>query len=79
MSCDAVVSTLGTGISFRQISLLIDATRALVSAMTRCGVRRLICVSALGVGDKRAHGGFVSHWLFQPLLLGHAYEDKDRQ
>jgi uncharacterized protein YbjT (DUF2867 family) len=77
--CDAVVSALGTGMGFRQVDLLTVATRALVSAMTRTGVRRLICISALGVGDSRGHGGFVFDRLFQPLLLGPAYKDKDRQ
>jgi nucleoside-diphosphate-sugar epimerase len=67
--CDAVVSALGTGMGFRQVDLLTVATRALVSAMTRTGVRRLICISALGVGDSRGHGGFVFDRLFQPLLL----------
>lgn len=77
--CDAVVSALGTGMGFREVDLLTVATRALVAAMTRAGVRRLICISAGGVGDSRGHGGFVFDRLFQPLLLGPAYKDKDRQ
>jgi putative NADH-flavin reductase len=77
--CDAVVSALGTGMGLREVDLLTVATRALVAAMTRAGVRRLICISALGVGDSRYHGGFVFDRLFQPLLLGPAYKDKDRQ
>ena len=77
--CDAVVSALGTGIGFRKVDLLTVATRALVAAMTRTGVRRLICISALGVGDSRGHGGFVFDRLFQPLLLSPAYKDKERQ
>jgi len=77
--CDAVVSALGTGIGFRKVSLLAEATRALIPAMTRSGVRRLVCISALGVGDSRGHGGFVFDRLFQPLLLSPAYKDKDRQ
>ena len=77
--CDAVVSSLGTGLSFRKVDLLTVATRALVTAMTRNGVRRLVCISALGVGDSRGHGGFVFDRLFQPLLLSHAYKDKDGQ
>jgi putative NADH-flavin reductase len=77
--CDAVVSALGTGMGLREVDLLTVATRALVAAMTRAGVRRLICISALGVGDSRKHGGFVFDRLFQPLLLGPAYKDKDRQ
>ena len=77
--CDAVVSALGTGMGFRKVSLLTEATRALVAAMTRSGVRRLVCISALGVGDSHGHGGFVFDQLFQPLLLSQAYKDKDRQ
>lgn len=77
--CDAVISTLGTGMGFRSVNLLTVATQALVTAMTRNGVRRLVCISALGVGDSRGHGGFVFDRLFQPLLLSHAYKDKDGQ
>ena len=77
--CDAVVSALGTGIGFREVDLLTVATRALVAAMTRTAVQRLICISALGVGNSRGHGGFVFDRILQPLLLGPAYKDKDRQ
>jgi uncharacterized protein YbjT (DUF2867 family) len=78
--CDAVVSSLGTGVSpFSEVSVLTEATHALIPAMRRSGVRRLICISALGVGDSRGHGGFVFDRLFQPLLLRHAYKDKGRQ
>ncbi len=47
--------------------------------MTRTAAHRLICISALGVGDSRGHGGFVFDRLLQPLPLGPAYKDKDRQ
>lgn len=78
--CDAVVSSLGTGLSpVSEVSLLTEATHALIPAMKRSGVRRLICISALGVGDSRGHGGFVFDRLFMPLLLRHAYKDKGRQ
>ncbi|MGY2736582.1 NAD(P)-dependent oxidoreductase [Sphingomonas sp. UYP23] len=77
--CDAVVCALGTGMGFRKVSLLTEVTRALVPAMTRRGVRRLVCISALGVGDSRGHGGFVFDRLFQPLLLNQSYKDKTQQ
>ena len=76
---DAVVSALGTGMGFSEVTLLTVATRALVSAMKHTGVRRLVCISALGVGDSKGHGGFVFDRLFQPLLLSHAYKDKESQ
>jgi len=77
--CDAVVSALGTGMGRRKVDLLTVATCALIAAMTRNDVRRLVCISALGVGDSRGHGGFVFDRLFQPLLLSQAYKDKNRQ
>ncbi|QEE25137.1 SDR family oxidoreductase [Rhodanobacter glycinis] len=77
--CDAVVSALGTGVGRRKVDLLTVATRAMITAMTHSGVRRLVCVSALGVGDSRGHGGFVFDRLFQPLLLSEAYKDKEHQ
>lgn len=78
--CDAVFCSLGTGVNLLgEISLLTEATRSLVTAMTHGGVRRLVCISALGVADSRGHGGFIFDHLFQPLLLRHAYKDKERQ
>ncbi|MDQ0472149.1 NAD(P)-dependent oxidoreductase [Labrys wisconsinensis] len=78
--CDAVVSALGTAVSpFRKVTLLSTATRALVAVMERQGVRRLVCITGMGAGDSRGHGGFFYDRLFQPLLLRQVYEDKDRQ
>lgn len=78
--CDAVISALGTGISlFGEVTLLSTATRALIAAMERTAVRRLVCITGLGAGDSRGHGGFVYDRIVQPLLLRKVYEDKDRQ
>ena len=48
--CDAVVSALGTGMGFRKISLLTDATRALIPAMTRSGVRSAAGIVGITIG-----------------------------
>lgn len=78
--CDAVVSSLGTGLSpFRKVTMLSTATRALISAMMGSGVRRLICITGVGAGDSRDHGGFLYDRLILPVLLRSVYEDKDRQ
>ncbi len=78
--CDAVVSSLGTGISpFREVTSLSVATRALVAVMARRHVRRLVCITGMGAGDSRGHGGFLYDRLILPLLLRKVYEDKDRQ
>jgi uncharacterized protein YbjT (DUF2867 family) len=77
---DGVICALGTGISpFRKVTVLSRATQSLVAAMTRLGVRRLVCITGMGAGDSRGHGGFLYDRLMQPLLLREVYRDKDRQ
>jgi uncharacterized protein YbjT (DUF2867 family) len=78
--CSGVISALGTPMSpFREVTLLSTATRALVDAMTRQKLRRLVCITGLGAGDSRGHGGWFFDKIFLPLLLRKVYQDKDRQ
>jgi putative NADH-flavin reductase len=78
--CDAVISALGTPPSpWREVTLLSAASRALVAAMSRRGVKRLVCITGIGAGDSRGHGGFAFDWIILPLLLRKVYADKDRQ
>jgi uncharacterized protein YbjT (DUF2867 family) len=78
--CSGVISSLGTPVSpFRQVTLLSVATRALVKVMENRNVRRLVCITGLGAGDSRGHGGVLFDKLFFPLLLRKVYEDKNRQ
>jgi uncharacterized protein YbjT (DUF2867 family) len=77
---DAVVSALGTPAGpFREVTLLSDSTRALVSAMKAEGVSRLVAITGMGAGDSKGHGGFAFDRLIFPLLLRKVYADKDRQ
>jgi len=78
--CDAVVSALGTPMSpFKEVTLLSTATTALIRAMTSQKVRRLICITGMGAGDSKGHGGFIFDRIFNPLMLRKVYVDKDRQ
>lgn len=78
--CDAVISALGTPASpFREVTLLSAASRALVAAMRRRQVRRLVAITGIGAGDSRGHGGFLFDRIIMPLILRHVYADKDRQ
>jgi uncharacterized protein YbjT (DUF2867 family) len=47
--------------------------------MAEQNVRRLVCITGLGAGDSRGHGGFFFDWVFLPLMLRNVYEDKNRQ
>lgn len=63
--CDAVVSSLGTAMSpFKEVTLLSTATRALVGVMEQQNIRRLVCITGLGAGDSRGHGGFFFDRVF---------------
>ena len=78
--CRAVISALGPKLSpFRRVTLLSEATRALIAAMAERDVRRLVCITGLGTGDSAGHGGVVYDWLIKPLVLRTIYQDKDRQ
>ncbi len=79
--CEAVVSTLGTRkISLvRQVTLMSEATRALVELMKTQRLSRLVCITGLGAGDSAGHGGFMYDWLIKPVVLRTICEDKDRQ
>lgn len=80
VGCDAVISSLGTPMSpFREVTLLSAATKVLIGVMKRQGVSRLVCITGMGAGDSHGHGGFFFDHIFQPLMLGRVYEDKDRQ
>ena len=79
---DVVIQTLGVSATpeliFSGPRLFSVATRILVDAMEATTIKRLICVTGLGAGDSRGHGGLLYNaalWLF----LGRSYADKDAQ
>lgn len=76
----SVVSALGTPLILKgPVTLLSEGTRNLVSAMKAEGVDRLLCITGMGAGDSRGHGGFLYDSIILPLLLGRVYADKNRQ
>ncbi|WP_266065166.1 NAD(P)-dependent oxidoreductase [Brucella intermedia] len=78
--CDGVISSLGPRLSpWREVTLLSAATRVLIDEMKKQSIKRLVCITGMGAGDSRGHGGFFYDRIFQPLLLGPIYRDKDRQ
>ena len=75
----AVVWTVGVGPTRRPVDLFSRGTQFLLAAMAKHGVRRLVCVTGVGAGDSRGHGGFLYDRILQPLFMKTVYEDKDRQ
>jgi putative NADH-flavin reductase len=77
---DAVIYTLGTGPGLvRHTTFFSNSTRVLLTAMSLHSVRRLICVTGVGAGETKGHGGFLYDRIFFPLFTKAIYADKDRQ
>ncbi|MEU7769016.1 SDR family oxidoreductase [Nocardia sp. NPDC049190] len=73
---DAVLVSLGNG---RKGVVRAEGTKAVIAAMERTGVRRLICQTTLGVGDSRGNLNFLWKYVMFGLLLRQAYADHVRQ
>jgi putative NADH-flavin reductase len=76
---DAVICSLGTGVTFKHVTLFSDGTQHLLDAMHKHAVRRIVCITGIGAGDSRGHGGFLYDRVIEPTLLRTIYQDKDRQ
>lgn len=72
---DVVISALGRRNSFKSANLISRSMRAIVPAMERQGVRRLIVVSAFGVGESYHYAPLIPRIMFR-VLLGDIFADK---
>lgn len=69
---DAVLCALGAG---SQGGVRAQGTKNIIQAMDETGVRRLICLSTLGVGDSRQTLSFFWKHIMFGLLLRQAFAD----
>ncbi len=56
-----------------------QGTNHVIASMERYGVRKLVVLSAPGVGDSRAAMGFLVRKLLLDLILRRPFEDHGRQ
>lgn len=76
---DAVCITIGIGPTLKPVTVFSEGTRVVIDAMKRETVSKLICVTGIGAGDSRGHGGFLYDKIVFPIFLKTIYEDKDIQ
>ena len=76
---DAVLSAIGHKRWFYPTRILSDGTRNLVRAMERHGVRKLICETALGIGDAWWRMGLYYTLFVRLFILPFYFHDKVRQ
>jgi len=69
---DFVLSALGAG---AKGGVRATGTRNIIKAMRKCGVRRLVSLSSLGVGKSRANLDFFWKYIMFGLLLRRAFAD----
>lgn len=75
----AVLSALGHKRWFYPNRILSAGTRNLLRAMETHGVRRLVCETALGIGDSRGRAGLYYTLFVAPFILPFYFRDKERQ
>jgi len=76
---EAVCITIGINPTFKPVEVFSRGTDLVIAAMKKYLCQRLICVTGIGAGDSRNHGGFFYDKIINPLLLKNLYMDKDRQ
>lgn len=76
---DAVCITIGINPTRKPVRVFSEGTRNVIDAMAGNPSKLLICVTGIGAGDSKQHGGFLYDRIFNPLFLKTIYEDKDRQ
>ncbi len=74
---DGILVAIGAGAT--RTTLREEGTRNVVEAMQRSGVKRLVCLSSLGVGESRAHLSFFTKYVVVGIFLRHAFADHERQ
>jgi putative NADH-flavin reductase len=72
---DVVVSALGRRATLSSDHLIERSMRMLVPAMERSGVRRLILLSAFGVGESRRDAPWIPRIMYR-VLLSDIFRDK---
>lgn len=65
---DAVIDTVGGRTPYRATTLEADVATAVVAAMQRHGVRRLVVTSSIGVGESTAHAPLLTRILVATFL-----------
>lgn len=75
---EAVLCALGTP-AWTKNRVRSEGTHNIVRAMDRVGVRRLVCLSSIGIGDSRDMLPFHYKYLLVPLLLRQGFAEHELQ
>lgn len=79
VGANAVVTCIGVVPTLEPTTTFSDTARVVTTAMQVHGVRRLIAVTGIGVGDSRGAGGVLFTALVAPVVLGRVHDDRERE
>ena len=74
---EAVCVAIGAGP--KRTTIREEGTRIIIRAMHDNGIRRLICLSSLGVGDSKSNLPFFTRYVIVGIVLRHAFADHENQ
>ncbi len=75
---EAVIDTIGGSTPYKDSGIETDTAQAIVAGMKAEGIRRLVVVSALGLGDSADQAPFAYAHLLMPTMLRGTVKDKTR-
>ena len=75
---EAAIYAIGTK-TIGRTTLFSQSKRILIDVMERNRVKRLVCITGIGAGETKGHGGFLYDRILFPLFTKRMYEDKDIQ
>jgi uncharacterized protein YbjT (DUF2867 family) len=75
---NAVVLSISTPPTREPVTVYSKGAANILEARGAGQPLRVICVTGVGAGDSRGHGGVFYDRVLQPVMLRTAYEDKDR-
>ncbi|MGH2568413.1 MAG: NAD(P)-dependent oxidoreductase [Bacteroidota bacterium] len=76
---DAVLSALGHKRWVIKTTILSEGTKNVIAAMSKHGVRRIVCETTLGISDRRGRMGLYYTLFVVPVLLYFYFRDKELQ
>jgi uncharacterized protein YbjT (DUF2867 family) len=73
---EAVIDTIGGTSPYKTVHLEADAAKVILECMKEVGAKRLIVVSAMGVGESAEQSPFWYRYLMMPTFLRGSTKDK---
>jgi len=76
---DVILSALGHKRLIIKTNILSEGTKNIITAMKKNGIKRLICITSLGINDSRFKLGLYYTFFVIPFIIAFYFHDKSKQ